>query len=117
VTAPALLAAYHEQNAAAIKKLEAEQADCGQSTLSLESKECTTRVLPREDKHPLEPKRKSIRHFGINSRHHQKTKEVLNPDNCTQNGNWHIKEETKTQPEVLPWKATGFVERLRAILL
>ena len=46
VTAPALLAAYHEQNAAAIRKLEKEQAGCGQSMLSLESKEHTVRTLP-----------------------------------------------------------------------
>jgi len=117
VTAPVLLAAYHEWNTAAIRELEAEQADCGQSTSFLKSKEHTARTLPQEDKRPLEPKRKSLRHFGINSRHHQKTKEVLDPDNCTQNRSRRIREETKTQPEILPQKATGFVQRLRAILL
>jgi len=67
VTTPALLAAYHGQNAAVIKRLEAEQAGCSQSKLSLESQECTARALLQEDKCPLEPKRKSIRHFGTNS--------------------------------------------------
>jgi len=45
VTAPALLAAYHEWNTAAVRKLEIEQEDCGQSTSSLESKGQTTKAL------------------------------------------------------------------------
>src|SRR5882672_7387725 len=45
VTAPALLAAYHERNTAAVRKLETKQADCSQSTLSLESKEQTAKAL------------------------------------------------------------------------
>src|SRR6267142_2495354 len=117
VNAPALLAAYHEQNTAAIRTLETEQADCGQSTSSLESQERAMRTLPQEEEHPLEPKRKSIRHFGTNYRCHQKTEEALNPDNCTQKGNRCIKDETKTQPATSPRKATGFVQKLRAILL
>ena len=117
VTAPALLAAYHEQNAAVIRKLEMEQAGCSQSTLSLGPKERTTRALPQKDEHPLEPKREPIRHFGIDSRCHQKTKEALGPDSCAQNGNQCIQEETKTQPKMMPRKVTGFVQRLRAIFL
>jgi len=99
------------------RTLETEQADCGQSTLSLESQEHTAMTLPQEDKHPLEPKRKPLRHFEINSRHHQKTEEALDPDDCAQKGNRRIKDETKTQPAASPGKATGFVQRLRAILL
>jgi len=117
VTAPALLAAYHKQNAAVIRKLETEQADCGQSTLSLEPQECTARTLPQEAECPLEPTGKPLRHFGINAKCHQKTKEALDPDNCAQSGSWCIEERTKTQPEASPRKATGFVQRLRAILL
>jgi len=45
VTTPALLAAYHERNTAAVRKLETEQADCGQRMLSLESKEQTAKAL------------------------------------------------------------------------
>ena len=52
VTAPALLAAYHEQNTAAVRKLKMEQADCGQDKHPLDSKRQT-------DKHPLESKRQS----------------------------------------------------------
>src|SRR6267142_5511336 len=47
VTTPALLAAYHERNTAAVRKLETEQADCGQSTSSLESKEQAAKALLR----------------------------------------------------------------------
>jgi len=95
VTAPALLAAYHEQNTAAVRKLKMEQADCGQDKHPLDSKRQT-------DKHPLESKRQS---------------KALDPDDCAQNGNRRINEETRTQPEVRPRKATGFVERLRAVFL
>ena len=117
MTAPALLAAYHEQNTTAIRKLETKQADCGQRKLSLESEERTAQIAPQAAKHPLEPKRESIRHFGTNYRRHQKTEEVLNPDNDTQKGNQCIKDKTKTQPATLPRKMTGFVKKLRAILL
>jgi len=113
VTAPALLAAYHEWNPAAVRKLETEQAGCSQSTLSLESKERTARTLLREDKCPLDSKRQTDK-CPLESKWQSK---ALDPDNCAQKGNRCIKEETKTQPEGLPWKVTGFVERLRAVLL
>jgi len=113
VTAPALLAAYHEWNTGAIRKLEAERADCSQSMSSLESKERTARILLQEDKRPLDPKRQTDKR-PLESKRQSK---VLDPNNCTQKGNQHAKEETRTQPETLPWKATGFVEKLRAVLL
>ena len=113
VTAPALLAAYHEWNTAAVRKLETEQADCGQSTSSLGSKECTAKALLQEDKHPLDSKRQTDEH-PLESKGQSK---VLDPDNCAQNGNQHSNEGTRTQPEVRPRKVTGFVKRLRAVLL
>ena len=42
VNAPELLAAYYEQNTAAIRKLEEEQAERGQKALSLRTKGRTT---------------------------------------------------------------------------
>ena len=59
VNAPTLLAAYHEWNTAAIRKLEEEQVDCGQRTLSLKPEECTARTTPQADKCPLGPKRQT----------------------------------------------------------
>jgi len=114
VTAPALLAAYHEQNTVAARKLETEQADCGQSMLSLKSKECTEKALLRqEDKRPLDLKKQTDK-CPLESKRQSK---VLDPDDCTRNGNWRINEETKTQPGASPRKETGFVQKLRAILL
>jgi len=86
VTTPVLLAAYHRQNAVAIRKLEIEQAGCSQSMLSLESKEHTARALPQEAEHSLEPKREPLRHFRMHSRCHPRTKEVLDPNNYAQKG-------------------------------
>src|SRR6266850_2141697 len=79
VTAPALLAAYHEWNTAAARKLETEQADCGQSTSSLGSKEHTARAMPQEGKCPLDPKGQTDKH-PLESKRQSK---ALDPDNCT----------------------------------
>jgi len=98
VTTPALLAAYHEQNTAAVRKLETEQADCGQSMSSLESKERTAKALLQEDKRPLDSKRQTDKH-PLESKRQSK---ALDPDNCAWKGSWCIKEETKTQLEVRP---------------
>src|SRR6266850_2764714 len=95
VTAPALLAAYHERNTAAARKLETEQVDCGQRTLPLESKEQTAKALLQQEGQS----------------------KALNPDDCAQRRSRRIKEETKAQPAVPPRKTTGFVQRLRTILL
>jgi len=114
VTAPVLLAAYHEQNTAAVRKLETEQADCGQSMLSLASKERTAKaLLQQEDKCPLDSKKQTDK-CPLESKRQSK---ALDPDNCTQKGIWCVKEETKTQPAALLRKATGFVQKLRALLL
>jgi len=113
VTTPVLLAAYHEQNTAAIRKLKTEQADCSQRMLSLESKGCTAQTSPQATKHPLGPKRQTDKR-PLEPKGKSK---ALDPNNCTQNGNWHIKDETKTQFKTMPIKVTGFVQKLRAILL
>ena len=98
MTAPVLLTAYYRQNAAAIKKLETEQAGCSQRTSSLESEERTTKALLQEDKRPLDPKRQTDKH-PLGSKRQPK---ALDPDSCAQKGSWRNKEETKTQPEVRP---------------
>src|SRR6267142_4141786 len=114
VTAPTLLAAYHERNTAAVRKLETEQADCGQRTLSLDSKRQTAKaLLQRQDKRPLDSKGQTDER-PLDSKGQSK---ALNPDNCAQYRNRHVKKETKAQPAVPPRKKTGFVQRLRAILL
>src|SRR6266850_2385780 len=112
VNAPLLLAAYHERNTAAVRKLETEQADCGQRTTSLKPKERTAKALLQlEDKHPLNSKKRTDKR-PLESKGQSK---ALDPDDCAQIRNRH--EETKTQPAAPPRKATGFVQRLRAILL
>src|SRR6266850_3927525 len=98
VTTPALLAAYHERNTAAVRKLETEQVDCGQRTLSLEPKEQIAKALLQQEESKGQSK-------------------ALNSDDCAQRRSRRIKEEAKAQPAVPPRKTTGFVQRLRAILL
>src|SRR6266850_7942308 len=95
VTAPALLAAYHERNTAAVRKLETEQEDCGQRTSSLEPKEHTAKaLLQQEDKRPLDSKRQTDKD-PLESKRQSK---VLDSDDCARNGNRCIDKETKTQP-------------------
>jgi len=55
VNAPVLLTAFYGQNPGAIRKLEKENTDCGQRTLSLDQRECTRRpgTQPRTIKPPL----------------------------------------------------------------
>jgi len=112
VTTPALLAAYHEQNTAAVRKLKTGQADGGQRTTSLEPKERTAKAL-LEDKHPLDSKKRTDK-CPLESKRKSK---ALDPDDCAQIRNRRNREETNTWPSALPRKTTGFVQRLRAILL
>ena len=114
VTTPALLAAYHGRNTAAVRKLKTEQADCGQRTSFLEPKECTAKALLQlEDKRPLDSKKQTDKHL-LESKRQSK---ALDPDDRARNGNLHVNKETKTQPGTSSKKTTGFVQRLRAILL
>src|SRR6266850_246593 len=84
----------------------------------LESKECTPRAPPQETKHPLNSKRQ-LWNTRTYPRCHTRTKEVLNPDNCTQKRNQSTEEGTKTQLDAvrtLPGKAAKVVQTLGAIL-
>ena len=106
---PVLLVAYHERNIAAIRELKTEQADCSQRTLSLESEECTAQAMSQDTKHPLTSKKQTDK-YPLEQKGQSK---ALGPDNCAQNGNWHVKNETKTMPR----KATRLVQKLRAAFL
>jgi hypothetical protein len=47
VNAPVLLTAFYGNNPGAIRTLKKEEEDCAQSTLSLESEECTKTLKPQ----------------------------------------------------------------------
>jgi len=95
VNAPALLAAYHEQNTAAIRKLEEEQMDCGQRMLSLRSGKRTARTTPQAVKHPLGPKRQTDEcPLGLNG----KTEALATEDRAQKGKKWKKKQRRKMRP-------------------
>src|SRR6267142_732860 len=70
-------------------------------------------LLQREDKRPLDSKGQTDKR-PLESKRQSK---ALKPNDCAQNRSRRVKEEIKTQPATPPKKATGLMQRLRAILL